>query len=223
MIIAYLRVSTDEQANSGLGMEAQLEAIRKAVGTPDSVYRDEGYSGSKANRPALQEALQALKPGDVLAVAKRDRLARDTFLALWCEKEAKRRKATIVSADGTGNGDDPASELFRTLVDAFATYERQLIGQRTKVALQVKKQRGEKTGGHRPYGTIQDGSRLKENPDEVTVLDTMLELRSEGATLSAICCELQDKGIPTATGLPVWQPMTISRMINSYQIGRTDK
>ena len=70
MIVAYLRVSTDEQVESGLGLDAQLESIEKAIGTPDKVFRDEGYSGSKANRPALLEALESLKEGDILAVAK---------------------------------------------------------------------------------------------------------------------------------------------------------
>ena len=79
--IAYLRVSTDEQANSGLGLDAQLDAIIAAVGQPDAIYRDEGYSGSDPKRPALMDAIDALSAGDVLVVAKRDRLARDTFFS----------------------------------------------------------------------------------------------------------------------------------------------
>ena len=55
--IAYLRVSTDEQANSGLGLDAQLDAIIAAVGQPDAIYRDEGYSGSNPKRPALRVVL----------------------------------------------------------------------------------------------------------------------------------------------------------------------
>ena len=73
--IAYLRVSTDEQASSGLGLEAQLAAIRAAA-TPDAVFTDDGYSGSNIERPALHAALSALKKGDVFMVAKRDRLGR---------------------------------------------------------------------------------------------------------------------------------------------------
>jgi DNA invertase Pin-like site-specific DNA recombinase len=104
--IAYLRVSTDEQAESGLGLDAQLESITKAFEAPDGVFRDEGYSGKDPNRPGLTEALEALRRGDVLVVAKRDRLARDTFLSLWLEKEVKRRGARIASAAGEGTDSD---------------------------------------------------------------------------------------------------------------------
>jgi len=125
MLKAYLRVSTQEQAESGLGLEAQVAAITKAFGEPGAVYSDEGISGSKADRPALGELLDSLQPGDVVAVAKRDRLARDLFLTLWVEKEAKKAGARIVSAAGEGTeNDDPASGLMRHMVDAFAEYER---------------------------------------------------------------------------------------------------
>ena len=214
MIVAYLRVSTDEQAESGLGMDAQLEAITKAVGAPDKVFRDEGHSGSKPNRPGLLEALDALKEGDVLAVAKRDRLARDTFLALWIEKEAKKRKATIYSAAGEGNGDDPAAVLLRTMVDAFATYERQIIGLRTSAALAQKRQRNEKTGGDVPYGYNVDGKLLITNQDEQEALSIILELRAQGLTLRAICGELESRGIQTKRGNLNWQPRVVSRILS---------
>ena len=132
--IAYLRVSTDEQANSGLGLglDAQLDAI----------YRDEGHSGSDLKRPALMDAIDALSAGDVLVVAKRDRLARDTFFSAWIEKEAKRRGARILSAAGEGTeNDDPASVLMRNIIDSFAQYERDLIAARTKAALEQKRRK----------------------------------------------------------------------------------
>ena len=152
-IIAYIRVSTDEQARSGLGLDAQLDAITKAVGIVQSVYRDEGYSGSNPKRPALHQALNALDKGDILAVAKRDRLSRDMMLALWIEKEAKRRGASIVSAAGEGTeSEEPTAVLMRRIVDAFAEYEKNIIGARTAAALEQKRERGEKTGGNVPFG-----------------------------------------------------------------------
>ena len=216
MIVAYLRVSTDEQVESGLGLDAQLESIEKAIGTPDKVFRDEGYSGSKANRPALLEALESLKEGDILAVAKRDRLARDTFLALWIEKEAKKRKASIISAAGEGNGDDPAAVLMRTLVDAFATYERQLIGLRTSAALAQKRKKGEKTGGDCPFGFAldPDGIHLKPNQDEQRAVSIIIELKDRGYTLRQICAELEARGIKTKQGNSTWQPRVISRILD---------
>ena len=214
-IIAYLRVSTDEQAESQLGLEAQLAAITAAAGTPDAVFKDEGFSGKDPKRPALLSALDSLKRGDTLIVAKRDRLARDTFLALWCEKEVKRQGARIVSAAGEGtDSNDPSAILMRTLVDAFATYERQLIGQRTSVALKAKRARGEKTGGDVPYGydLDRDGKTLKENDTEQEVIEIISELKQRGYSLRAIALELHKRGIFTKKGKE-WKAATVSRII----------
>ena len=214
--IAYLRVSTDEQAKSGLGLDAQLDAITAAVGQPDGIYRDEGYSGSDPKRPALMDALDALSAGDVLVVAKRDRLARDTFFSAWIEKEAKRRGARIISAAGEGTeDDDPASILMRTMVDAFATYERDLIAARTKAALEQKRRRGERTGGDVPFGyeLASDGVHLEAHQDEQRALAIITELHGRGWSLRKICGELERRGIKTKKGNIEWKPMVISRML----------
>jgi DNA invertase Pin-like site-specific DNA recombinase len=214
--IAYLRVSTDEQAESGLGLEAQMQSITKAFGAPYSVFRDEGYSGKDSNRPGLTDALEALHSGDVLAVAKRDRLARDTFLSLWLEKEVKKRGARIVSAAGEGtDSDEPTAVLMRTLVDAFATYERQLIGQRTKAALAQKKARGEHTGGNIPFGydIAADGVHLVTNQEEQEVLRMIARMKDRGYPLRRICEKLESRGVQTKRGRTTWDPKTLSRII----------
>jgi len=214
-IVAYLRVSTDEQAESGLGMDAQLQAIEKAVGRPDAVFSDEGYSGSNPKRPGLLAALEALSAGDVLAVAKRDRLARDAYLSAWIEKEAKRRGARVVSAAGEGtDSDDPAAVLMRRMVDAFAEYERLLIGARTTAALAAKRRRGEKTGGDVPFGyrLDGDGKRLIEDADEQRVIALVHELRERGWTLRQIGAEMERRGITTKNGKARWNPKTISAL-----------
>jgi len=215
--IFYLRCSTDEQAESGLGLEAQRAAIVKAVGEPDATFSDEGLSGSNPRRPGLLGALEALHAGDTLIVARRDRLARDTYLALWIEKEAKRRGAAIISAAGEGNGDDPAAQLMRTLVDAFATYERQMIGARTAAAFAVKRQKGEKCGGaHVPFGyrLNADGQTLAEDPNEQRVLSLIQRLREEGESLRAIGAHLKAKGYTSRKGTTAWHPQTLKQIID---------
>ena len=214
--IAYLRVSTDEQAKSGLGMDAQLQAIEKAAGAPDAIYRDDGFSGSDPKRPGLLDALDALREGDQLMVAKRDRLARDVFFSAFVEKEAKRRGARIVSAAGEGTeNDDPASVLMRTMVDAFAEYERNIIKARTAAALEQKRRRGEKTGGDVPFGfqLAEDGIHLVEDADEQKVLSLISELRGNGWTLRQIAAEMERRGIVSKTGKAKWHPQTVSTLL----------
>ncbi|PIU94444.1 MAG: resolvase [Armatimonadetes bacterium CG_4_9_14_3_um_filter_66_14] len=177
----------------------------------------EGISGSKADRPALTELLESLRKGDVVAVAKRDRLARDLFLTLWLEKECKRAGAKIVSAAGEGTeGDDPASVLMRQMVDAFAEYERAIIRQRTKAALGAKRRRGEKTGGDVPFGfeAHQEDGRLLLVPNlrEQKVIRLVQELREEGMSFSGIAQDLNAAGYRTKRGAD-WTHKQVSRIL----------
>jgi DNA invertase Pin-like site-specific DNA recombinase len=211
-VIAYLRVSTDEQAQSGLGLEAQL-AQCEAVAAPDQVFTDDGHSGAKADRPALLAALAALSKGDVLMVAKRDRLGRDPMLMGWVEKEAKKVGARVVSAAGEGTeNDDPTSILMRRMIDAFAEFERLQIGARTKAALGAKKARGERVG-EVPMGWDADTEgRLHANDGEQEALTLIHDLKAKGKTLRAICEELEAQGIRTKKGKAKWQPKTVARL-----------
>ena len=87
--LAYIRVSTDQQRESGLGLEAQQYAVTQAAARLGlqlaATYTDAGLSGTLAveDRPGLADALNALRRGDVLIVAKRDRIARDAFISVW--------------------------------------------------------------------------------------------------------------------------------------------
>ena len=196
-VLAYIRVSTDEQTASGLGLEAQEAAIRARYDTVASTYRDEGYSGADSKRPALLACIDALRRGDVLAVAKRDRLARDVFLSAWIQKEVKRRGARIESVAGEGTeGDDPASVLPRHVIDALAEFERAVIGARTSSALQAKAARGEKTGG-----TVPIGFDVDESGQEVIAI--IRELKARGYSLRQIAAQLEHDGV-TVRGKTTW-------------------
>lgn len=146
--IGYLRVSTEEQGQSGLGLEAQQAAIDRFCEANGWEVADVGQdvvSGASGldKRPALLEAIGQLAQGDVLVVAKRDRLGRDPIVVAMIEAAVQRKKAKVVSAAGEGTeGEDPTHVLMRRIVDAFAEYERLVIGARTKAALQAKQARG---------------------------------------------------------------------------------
>lgn len=216
--IAYLRVSTDRQADSGAGLDAQQDACTKAAGTLAAVYRDEGVSGKAGleKRPALLEAIAALKKGDVLMVAKRDRLGRDPLVVAMIESAVQRKGARIQSAAGEGtDSDSPADVLMRRMVDAFAEYERLIIGARTKAALQAKKARGERTGSV-PYGyrLADDGKQLAPDETEQGVLRCVQLLREGGATYRAIAQELTTRGYVPRGGA-TWHPQTIKNIVGA--------
>ena len=220
-IIAYIRRGKDDE--TGLSFTAQLGAITKHQGTPDAVFKDEGISGARADRPGLLAALDALRRGDVLAVYRRDRLARDVYLAAWIEKEAQKRGARIVSATESGtNGQDPASELLRHLVSAFAAYERALVGARTRAALAQKRERGEKLGGSLPpygYRVGEDGRTLEPLAGEQKVIKRVRRWRSRQWSLRRIASRLTSDGVLTKAGQSVWHPQQVSRLVRDEGSG----
>ncbi len=217
---AYIRVSTDDQATSGAGLAAQRDACTRYAETHDEVladvFSDEGVSGAASldKRPALLEALAVLDKGDVLLVAKRDRLGRDPLVVAMIEAAVKRKGARIVSAAGEGTeADDPTSILMRRIVDAFGEYERLVIGARTKAALQAKKTRNERTGSV-PYGKslADDGVTLLDNPAEQAVIAEARQLHDAGMSLRKIASSLEEKGFMARNGKP-FAAVQIQRMV----------
>ena len=156
-------------------------------------------------------ALDDLTRGDVLAVYRRDRLARDVYLSAWIDKEVQTRRAQIVSATESGtNGQNPA------IVSAFAAYERALVGARTRVVLAQKKERGEKLGGSLPpygYRVGEDGRTLEPLPEEQEDIERVRRWRSRRWSLRRIANCLTSDGIPTKAGRPVWHAAQVSRLL----------
>lgn len=229
-IVVYLRVSTDEQAESGLGLEAQLSACRAAadrLGLPiASTFQDDVSGGLPLDRrPVLVDAIAALGPGDVLLVAKRDRLSRgDQFVTGSIELAVQRAGARVVSAAGEGTEtDDPASILMRRLVDSFAEYERLVIRARTRAALQAKRARGERRGAI-PYGSRIDPAHparsrksglpcgLTADQAELDALGSIRRWRAEGISLRKIAGRLDEAGVPTKSGRP-WSHSTVRDLL----------
>ena len=207
--VAYVRVSTDRQELGPEAQRAAVEAWAKREGVEVVAWHVEiGVSGAAAiaDRPALLEALAKLTThgAGVLVVAKRDRLARDVMAAAMLERMATDAGARIVSAAGEGTGsDDPTARLMRTMVDAFAEYERAMIAARTKAALAAKRSKGEVTGTA-PYGfAADDAGRLVPVAAEQDVIARVLASRAAGVTFRGIVAELAHAGVVGRTGKPL--------------------
>lgn len=237
--IIYLRVSTDEQAESGLGLEAQLSACRAAADRLGlaiaSTFQDDASGGLPLERrPGLVDAIAALGPGDSLIVAKRDRLSRgDQFVTGSIELAIQRAGARVLSASGEGTeADDPASILMRRLVDSFAHYERLVIKARTRAAMAAKKSRGERRGSI-PYGSRVDPAHparsrksglpcgLVPDPAELAALESIHRWRAEGLSLRAIARRLDGSGVPTKSGRP-WRHTTVASLLGRGAASRSE-
>jgi DNA invertase Pin-like site-specific DNA recombinase len=210
-VVGYCRVSTEEQAISGLGLEAQEKAIRDECQRRElpllAIRTDAGVSGKSLARPALMTALGDLDEGrgSVLMVAKLDRLSRNVHDATGLLQRAERAGWDLVALDAPVDTTTPQGAAMAQVLAVFAELERRLIGERTKAALAVKKANGVRLG--RPPGL----------PEQV--VERILAESSGGGSWSAIARALNSEGVPTAQGGKKWYPATVRYVAKSHLSG----
>jgi len=163
-VVAYYRVSTDKQTQSGLGLEAQKHSVHTFCKQNGFViveeHTEEGISGKTdlVERPALIDALASIQThgAGALVSAKIDRLSRDVLVQLTIEKELQKKGARFISAAGEGTEDmSPQSVLVKNILAAVAQNEAAMISMRTKAAMKAAKARGTHTG-RPPFGMIRN-------------------------------------------------------------------
>lgn len=215
----YLRVSSEEQAKSGLGLEAQEARCREVCEAKGwevaSVMADAGVSGTVApgERPGLSAALAMLcgdggskrsrarsRVADVLVIAKLDRAARSTRDLLWLKDEAEACGFQLVVLDVDIDTTTPAGELFFTMLAGMATFERRLIAQRTRDALQAKRARGARLG--RPV-TLPTATRSR-----------VVELRDGGLSIAGVAAALNAEGVTQGNGAE-WTKGAVQKVLRS--------
>ncbi|KAF2412529.1 recombinase [Microbacterium sp. B35-04] len=189
-MIGYLRVSTEEQANSGLGLESQRDTIQRYADTHGWEvvwYMDEGLSAKSLHRPQLQAALTRLhslpKQRDVdgIVVAKLDRLSRSVHDFSGILKVSAARKWSVVAIDLGVDTSTPTGKLVANVMMSVAEWEREVIGERTSAAMQAAKRQGKHMGrvSALPRGT---GDRLLTLRATHTLAGTAWQLNAEGLT-----------------------------------------
>lgn len=217
--VAYFRVSTERQGRSGLGLEAQREAVRQ--------YLDGGRwrlvaefveveSGKRAdNRPELAKALSACRAHRAtLVVAKIDRLARNVaFTAALMESSVE-----FVACDFP-----QANKLTIHVLSAVAEHEREMISARTKAALAAARRRGVRLGTPANL-TERDAARgrnmgrqaltVKARATAADLLPVVEQIRGEGiVSFSGIARVLTERGIPTARGFSTWRAGQVQKIL----------
>lgn len=192
-MIGYLRVSTEEQATSGLGLQAQRDTIQRyadAHGWGVVWYVDEGLSAKSLARPQLQDALARLhvipkrRDVDGIVVAKLDRLSRSVHDFSGILKLAATRKWAVVAIDLGVDTSTPTGKLVANVMMSVAEWEREVIGERTSAAMQAAKRAGRHMGrvSTLPPAT---GQRLLVLRATHTLAATAAALNTEGITTSS--------------------------------------
>lgn len=221
-VVAYLRVSTDRQAE-GFGLDVQDAAVRmwakKNRARIAHIVIDRGVSGTVMDRPGLAEALGHIEAGRAraLVVPRLDRLARDLMLQEWIRAELLRAGAQLRSADPVedvyliDDPDNPTGTLVRQIMGAVAQYERAMIRLRMNAGKAKKRQAGGYAGGQPPYGYRAHGHDLVPNLDEQRQVQRMKRWRRDGKSFREIADRLNAEGVPARRGR--WHPPTVQRVI----------
>ena len=204
--ITYLRVSTEDQADSGNGLDAQRATVTSALAARgwDLVVElaDEGLSAKNLKRPALLDALDRLDAGqaDVLVVAKLDRLSRSVLDFAAIADRAKRKGWAVVTLDVDVDTTTPTGELVANITSSVAQWERRIISARTSEAMQAMKARGVRLG--RPVELDDD------------VRHRIAAERASGDSMRTIADRLNVEEVPTARG-GRWHASTVKAVLAS--------
>jgi DNA invertase Pin-like site-specific DNA recombinase len=214
--VVYFRVSTQKQGRSGLGLEAQREAVLAYLNGGNwqiAAEFTEVESGKRSDRPEFAKALAACRlHRATLVIAKLDRLARKVhFVSSLMESGVE-----FVAADNPH-----ANKLTVHIMSAMAEHEAEMISVRTKAALAAAKKRGTVLGGFRGKLPTAKHRRLSAetrqahaNSRAADLAPTIAALQAAGKTsLRAIAAGLNEQGIPTARGGGTWSAVQIARVL----------
>lgn len=207
-VIGYVRVSTEEQSSSGAGLDAQRHAIEAECARRGWLLlrTEEDVSSGKttSGRPGLKRAREACRDGEAsgIVAAKLDRLTRSLLDFAQLVQEAERRGYNLVVVDqafdlGTSHGRAMAGMLA-----VFAQFERDLISERTKAGLAMKRAQGVRLGRPR---VLSESTRSR-----------IRASRSRGMSLPAIAADLNSEGVATAHGGKRWYPSTVRAVLSSH-------
>lgn len=218
--IGYIRVSTTGQAEEGVSLEAQRAKIEAYCLANDvdlvAVHVDAGISGKRAdNRPALCEALdQVCREKGVLVVYSLSRLARSTKDTIAIAERLEKAGADLASLSEKIDTTSAAGKMVFRMLAVLAEFERDLVSERTRGALQHKIAKGERCGKVRfGFAVADDGKTLVPVAAEQDVIRLIKELRADGMSFRAIAMELDARGIPTKEKRAAWSNQAVSRIL----------
>jgi site-specific DNA recombinase len=207
--IAYIRVSTDKQADHGISLEAQEAKVRAYAALYDleliGIEIDAGESASTLERPALQRALRMLrtKKAKALLVVKLDRLTRSVRdLADLVDTYFASGKCALLSVTEQVDTRTAGGRMVLTILTTIGQWEREVIGERTSVAMAHLHAQGKRTSRFAPYGFRYADGVLETDPHEQAILARARELRGAGLALRAIASTLEEAGYVNREGQP---------------------
>jgi site-specific DNA recombinase len=215
--VAYIRVSTAEQAREGWSLGVQRKRVRAYCAARGwrltKVYADEGIS-SAVHRPAFEAMVEdVLADGvEVIVAMKLDRLGRSAAGLLSLYERLERKGVRIVTIEDGIDTSTANGRLMRTILAALAEWERDVIRDRTRNGVRAAMDAGRRVG-QPPFGYAVREGRLVKHPDEQRTLQRIRARHGDGASLATIARGLNDAGISPRRGR--WHATTVARALSA--------
>lgn len=217
--VAYLRVSSEEQAIEGVSLAVQEADCLRAAALHKwevaDVLRDEGFSAfSRKPRPAFTELWQRLREWDVVMVWRLDRLSRRNRETLAVADDMMQAGIRLYSCREEIDTATPAGRLMLAMLAGMAQYEPEVIQERVRSSMERLVQTGRKLG-FPPYGYTLPAPKATIVPDPQTapIVRQVFEAYASGQSPVQIATALNEAGVPTVRGGPVWRDSQIRRML----------
>ena len=217
--VAYVRVSTQDQATEGVSIDAQearVAAYCTAMGWPVSeVIRDAGESAKSLQRPGMARVLADVRAGIVerVVIVKLDRLTRSVrdlgdVLDLFAKSDA-----ALVSVGESLDTSSACGRLILNVMGSIAQWEREAIGERTSTALAHKRQH-RRAYGATPFGYVRVADALIPEPREQAALEEAVRMDREGASFREIAARLGEIGVMPHRGAK-WHASSVRAVLRS--------
>src|SRR5579875_2531451 len=226
--VAYIRVSTEDQASEGNSLsdqerQARAYAVARDWGEVAQVYADPGVSGATRDRPGLHRLLADARAGTVgrVIVTKLDRMSRRAVDLLAIEDELDRAEVERIYIKGSIDTSTPTGRLLRTVLAAVAELERDMILERTRAGKIEDVRKGAvwltgRTIGYRYIPADKaNGRRASVEIDEETapLVRRIFTEVAQGTSLHTLAARLNSEGVPTMRGASMWRPCTLRKII----------
>lgn len=225
-VALYARVSTERQEERGT-VASQLELLRSAAREEDhqvvEEFVDEGYSGARLDRPALDRLRDTAESGaiDVVLCLSADRLARSYAYQVLILEELERFEVKVSFLEGPGPTDDPQARLLVQVQGVIAEYERAKIAERYRRGKLYRARQGEVFFWKVPYGfrrVVEPGKPARMDvyePEAEVVRGVFRAYVEEGRSIRQIALDLLERGVPSPTGKPTWGTSTLHRLLRN--------
>lgn len=226
----YIRVSSKQQADEGYSLEAQerkLKAYCELQGfTIGDIYKDEGISGKKVNRPELQRLMSDIRTGRIqkVIVVKLDRISRNTRDLLNIVDELNKTNTAFICINDNIDTSTATGKMFLTILSAVAQFESDITKERTLTAKEELSRQGKFAGGNISYGYDydKDTKEFTINEQEASIVERIFTQCLEGKSANRIANDLNSDSISTKRGNKWYAQQVLDILNNRFYTGRLE-